>query len=244
MEGPKVNTICDAFLKALQAQKNANLQNIITANVCKDPPALEDGLRIVADLMQEDEALAERAVEHICFLVDVNKLYDHALGLYNLDLALLVAQQSQRSTGVSSFIQKLHQMSLLRRQFAIDDHLERREKALGHLKSLDVFDEAQSYTAAHNLYRTAFGLYRYEQQRRDILTDLYAAHLESKSQYREAGLAYESRKNYQKATVCYRAAGATCWQECLFAAQKQTPTPLSRCLLRFGIDPCRCPLRS
>ena len=36
------------------------------------------------------------AVEHICFLVDVNKLYDNALGLYDINLTLLVAQQSQK----------------------------------------------------------------------------------------------------------------------------------------------------
>lgn len=39
---------------------------------------------------------AEKAVEHICFLADVHKLYDNALGLYDLDLTLLVAQQSQK----------------------------------------------------------------------------------------------------------------------------------------------------
>ena len=36
------------------------------------------------------------AIEHICFLADVNRLYDNALGLYDLELALLVAQQSQK----------------------------------------------------------------------------------------------------------------------------------------------------
>jgi len=38
----------------------------------------------------------ERAAEHICFLADVNQLYDHALGIYELDVALLIAQQSQK----------------------------------------------------------------------------------------------------------------------------------------------------
>lgn len=41
-------------------------------------------------------AQAEKAVEHICFLADVNRLYEHALGLYDLELTLLVAQQSQK----------------------------------------------------------------------------------------------------------------------------------------------------
>lgn len=35
-------------------------------------------------------------VEHICFLADVNRLYDNALGIYDLQLTLLIAQQSQK----------------------------------------------------------------------------------------------------------------------------------------------------
>ena len=58
--GSVINTICDAVLHRLRVQKNANLQNIITAHVCKNPPALNDGLSVVAELMQEDESLACR----------------------------------------------------------------------------------------------------------------------------------------------------------------------------------------
>ena len=52
----------------------------------------------------------DRAVEHICFLVDVNRLHDNALGLYDLDLTLLVAQQSQkvfRPMSAQDIMQKL-----------------------------------------------------------------------------------------------------------------------------------------
>lgn len=224
----KVNAICDSILKTLQARKDTNLQNIITANVCKNPPALEDGLLVVADLLREDEKTAEKAVEHICFLQDVNRLYDHALGLYNLDLALLVAQQSQRDPReYLPFIQDLHQKPELRRKFAIDDHLGRREKALHHLHTLNVFDEVQSYTTRYALYPTALRLYRYDTERHNILTDLYAAYLASQSKHREAGLAYESLSDFAKATACYRAAGATSWRECLFTAQQQQSPPLS-----------------
>lgn len=224
----KINTVCDAILKALQTRKSTNLQNIITSHVCKDPPALDDGLIIVAELMQEDEKLAESAVEHICFLADVNRLYEHALGLYNLDLALLVAQQSQRDPReYLPFIQDLHELTEPRRRFQIDDHLSRYSKALATLQTMDVFDELCAYTTKHILYQDALRMYRYEQARLDKLTELYAAHLESRSAYREAGLAYESLRSYAKATACYQAAGASCWQECLFTAQQQRDPPLS-----------------
>lgn len=222
--GSKVNTVCDALLKQLQSRKATNLQNIITAHVCKVPPALDDGLALVAELMQEDEKLAEKAVEHICFLVDVNRVYENALGLYDLDLALLVAQQSQRDPReYLPFIQNLHVLAELRRKFEIDDHLARRSKALTYLQTLDAFDELCDYTTKHSLYQDALKLYRYDAPRLRILTDLYAVYLESKSAFREAGLAFESLQDYTKATSCYRAAGATCWQECLYAAQQQSP---------------------
>ncbi|KAL2759381.1 hypothetical protein ACRALDRAFT_2023588 [Sodiomyces alcalophilus JCM 7366] len=224
----KVNQICNAVLKSLQSKKDTHLQNIITAHVSKVPPALDDGLTLVAKLMQEGEKLAEKAVEHICFLVDVNLLYDHALGLYNLNLALLVAQQSQRDPReYLPFIQNLHTLPELRRRFEIDDHLNRRSKALAHLKELDAFDELLQYTAKHTLYREALGLYRYEKPRQRALTNLFAEYLESKSKFREAGLAFESLGNYEKAMICYRGDGASSWRECLFAAEQVQP-PLSK----------------
>ena len=223
----KVNKICDAVLSHLQSRKvieHGTLQNIITANVCKDPPALVDGLLVVAKLMQEDERLAEKAVEHICFLADVNTLYDEALGLYNLDLALLVAQQSQRDPReYLPFIQDLHKLPDLRRRFAIDDHLNRREKALAHLHALQDHLQVRDYTVKHALYAAALKLYRYDEANLSALTRLYATYLEAKSRFREAGLAHESLRDYAAAARCYQSAGVSCWRECLFAAQQQSP---------------------
>lgn len=46
----KVNRICDAFLDALRSHTSTNLQNIVTAHVCKSPPDLEAGLTLVSSL--------------------------------------------------------------------------------------------------------------------------------------------------------------------------------------------------
>ncbi|OAA67232.1 IKI3 family protein [Niveomyces insectorum RCEF 264] len=227
LSSPKVNLVCDAVLSVLVARKKTSLQNIITAHVCKKPPALDDGLRVVAQLLDRGEtASAEQAVEHICFLVDVNRLYDHALGLYNLALTLLVAQQAQRDPKeYLPFIQELHEKPELWRRFAIDDHLARHEKALGHLRTLDAFPDFLEYTAKHRLYKAALGLYRYDPERLRMITDQYAGYLGSQSQFREAGLAYESLGRFAQAASCYQSAGVACWRECLFAAQSQVPPP-------------------
>lgn len=225
----KVNRICDAVLDVLNTRTVTNLQNIITANVCKSPPALEDGLQVVARLMDGNEAMADKAVEHICFLADVNKLYDNALGLYNLDLALLVAQQSQKDPReYLPFLQKLQEMSPLRRQFSIDDHLGRHSKALSHLYECSQEDssELEAYTVKHSLYQDALTLYRFQAERLNNIMSLYAEYLESQSCFHEAAIAFESLQSYEKATSCYQRAGPTYWQECLFCSSQQSP-PLS-----------------
>lgn len=40
--------------------------------------------------------IVEDAIKYIIFLSDVNKLYDVALGMYNFQLVLMVAQYSQK----------------------------------------------------------------------------------------------------------------------------------------------------
>jgi elongator complex protein 1 len=223
----KVNRVCDAFLDVLASRTATNLQNIITANVCKSPPALEDGLLVVAKLMKDESAMADKAVEHICFLADVNRLYENALGLYDLDLALLVAQQSQKDPReYLPFMQNLQGMTELRRRFSIDDFLARHTKALGHLHSLGAFSELQTYTQKHSLYQHALSLYRYNPTQHATLTGLYAQYLESKSCFKEAALAYESLQNYSRATSCYVSSGPSQWRETLFCALSQKP-PLS-----------------
>ena len=49
----KINRICNAFLIALNESVSTHLQNILTAYVCKSPPALDDALKVVSNLRGE-----------------------------------------------------------------------------------------------------------------------------------------------------------------------------------------------
>lgn len=98
----KVNRICDAFLTNLSISAKHRVQNIISAHVCKTPPDVEGGLRLITKLRESDLHQAETAVEHMCFLVDVNLVYERALGMYDLDMTLLIAQQSQKVESLAS----------------------------------------------------------------------------------------------------------------------------------------------
>ena len=137
----------------------------------------------------KEKGLGDKAIEHVCFLADVNQLYEIALGLYDLPLALAIAQKSQKDPReYVPYLQKLQVMELRRRQFMIDDHLHRHAKALRHLHSIDQFDEFASYTERHALYEEALTLCGYADNKIAHITKLYASYLMSKNRFKEAAL--------------------------------------------------------
>ena len=49
-----------------------------------------------AGARNNSHVMAEEALKYLLFLVDVNELYDVALGTYDFDLVLMVAEKSQK----------------------------------------------------------------------------------------------------------------------------------------------------
>lgn len=150
---------------------------------------------------------AERAIEHLCFLQDVNLLYDTALGLYDLDITLLVAQRSQKDPKEClPFLRSLQQETPLRRQFAIDKHLKRYSKALESLVQIDeAFEpELTDFVVEHALHLCALKLLRHgPQHKQTTLYTLYAQYLEQQGQHSNAGLIFEKLGDSESALECY-----------------------------------------
>lgn len=62
VEKGKVNRICNAFLEALSGRR-ANVKNMITAQVCKNPPDLDAGLLEIVRL--RGKLVIYTPVEHV-----------------------------------------------------------------------------------------------------------------------------------------------------------------------------------
>ncbi|KAL8708632.1 MAG: hypothetical protein Q9225_007574 [Loekoesia sp. 1 TL-2023] len=212
----KINKICNTFLESLSGRK-ANVKNMITAQVCKSPPDFDAGLLEIVRLREKGSDQVDETVEHICFLADVNRLFDNALGLYDLQLTLLIAQQSQKDPReYLPFLQNFQRMELLRRKFSIDNYLGRFKKALQHLQNLNAFDELKAYTIRHSLYDEALGFYRYDDDKYFSIMQLYADHLKSTSWFKEAATAFHYLNDNTQASECYRQAHH--WQDSLSTA--------------------------
>ncbi len=89
-------------------------------------------------------------MKYIIFLVDADKLFDTALGMYDFSLVLMVAQHAQKAGRVRlqatsyltfhqdpreylPFLRELRALDQYYQRFRIDDHLKRYEKALTDL---------------------------------------------------------------------------------------------------------------
>lgn len=217
-EKSKVNTICDAILSVLSqdSYKVEYRQSILTAYACKVPPALEDALEMVGKGRESNPVLTNDSIQHLCFLQDVNLLYDTALGIYDLPLTLLIAQQSTKDPKeYLPFLRNLQSLDTLRRQFEIDTYLKRYPKALKHLAAIgdSVFDELQEYVVEHDLYKEALEIFKYEVPKQDQILLLQAAFMLLKNQHQQAGLVYEMLRDYESALNAYLTGG--CWQQAL-----------------------------
>lgn len=218
----KINRVCDAILSVLLGEKykTGYLQSIFTAYAFKSPPDLESALNLVSKDRSSNPDQAEKSVQHLSFLQDVELLYNTSLGLYDLDLALLVAQQSQKDPKeYLPFLQELQEQSLLRRKFMIDEHLQRYSKALGYLSEMnDTFDELLEFMETHNLYKDALAIYRRSEEKQNSILRLYASHLQGQTLYTEAGMTYENLGDYDDALDAYQLAGA--WERALSLVQR------------------------
>lgn len=213
----KVNTVCKALIEALQKRSAEYQQNIITAHICKRPPDTNSALLLVSSLRQTSQEEADLAVSHLCFLSDPSRLYDAALGLYDLELTLLVAQNAQRDPReYMPFLQSLQALPDLRRKYTIDNHLKRYTLALAHLHSLEAHDELEAYTTKHNLYTTAESLYTNSPTHLSRITRLHAEHLASISKPLQAAILYDSLQDFESAYPLY--ALAHHWQESITCA--------------------------
>ncbi|KAJ3272885.1 hypothetical protein HDV01_005208 [Terramyces sp. JEL0728] len=217
----KINTICEVIRSSLEkVDKDLYCFSILTTDAKKSPPALEDAMeRILKTKVEQSIDAADSALKYLIFLVDVNKLFDVALGMYDFSLVLMVAQQSHKDPReYLPFLSNLQKMETNYQKFTIDDHLGKKHKALKHLANCgDVrFDELLRYVNKHNLYKAALFLYEKDSKQYLRIVKQFADSLYESRRFEEAGTLYELAGDMENALSAYML--ALKWREALAAA--------------------------
>ncbi|KAJ2461161.1 putative elongator complex protein 1 [Coemansia sp. RSA 2424] len=129
----KTTRICRAIRPVLQALGDSRfMPTVLTTFMCETPADVPAALQMLAPLSTDER---DSALTYLLFLSDVNSVYRAALGLYDLPLALLVAQRSQRDP--REYLAELGGLNALSseeyRRFKVDAQLGRTELAVQHL---------------------------------------------------------------------------------------------------------------
>lgn len=212
----KINKVCEIILNVLQKPQFEEkfLQNRVTAYACQSPPNLKGALELLSSLGENDRQ--DAMITHLCFLLDVNKLYNHALELYDIKMALNIAQKSQKDPKeYLPFLQNLHIQEPLQKQFLVDDYLKHHEKALQWLADMgqSANDRFYKYVVDHSLYKKALAICRYDEEKTNHIYGMYADYLYDEKNFVEAGLIYELLGNHESALDSYLSCKR--WKEAL-----------------------------
>lgn len=222
----KVNTICDAVLACLTKHcRETHLSSILTAHLCKTPRDYDAALHLVTSLTDAGEK--EDALTHMCFIADVNELYNQALGIYDLRLALAFAQKSPEKDPREyvPFLQGMQKLPQQRMRYTLNNHLKRYERALVSLLDMRgtdevsdaLWEECLAYTQKHELWSTALQHMRYSEDWLQKLLPYYAEYLIKSSDQSGAARIFELCGRLDRAADSYRSAGR--WREALYAAR-------------------------
>ncbi|KAG6836197.1 hypothetical protein H0H93_010463, partial [Arthromyces matolae] len=189
------------------------VNSILTAYVVKTPPDHEAGLSLLLRLRESDPEIVEDAVKYIIFLVDAERLFDTALGMYDFSLVLMIAQHAQKDPReYLPFLRELRALETYYQRFKIDDHLKRYESALKNLSiaGASYFDEAVGYIESHSLYDAALRIWKTTDRYNTIL-ELYGDWLFERREFRQASSAFIQAHAFSKAMVAQEKALE--WQE-------------------------------
>lgn len=220
----KISAVLTAIRRALEEQVLASPARelcILTTLARSDPPALDEALKRIKvireiELLESDDPKrvsfpsAEEALKHLLWLSDVEAVYEAALGLYDLNLAAIVALNSQRDPKeFLPFLQELERMPTLLMQYNIDLKLQKYENALRHVVMAGDAYFADCMNLMKNnpeLFPLGLQLMGDPSKRRQVL-EAWGDHLSNTKCFEDAAATYLSCTSLEKALKAYRACG-------------------------------------
>ncbi|XP_068634801.1 elongator complex protein 1 [Aristolochia californica] len=220
----KVSSVLQAIKTALEVEVTASPARelcILTSLARSDPPALEEALKRIK-VIREKELLgtddtwrnsypsAEDSVKHLLWLSEPEAVYEAALGLYDLNLAAIVALNSQKDPKeFLPFLQGLDHMQPLIMKYTIDLRLHRYESALKHI-----------FLAGEAYYRDCISLIKNNPQlfplgvqlfsdghKRCEVLESWGDYLYEQKSFEDAATNYLCCSSLPKAMKAYRASG-------------------------------------
>ncbi|XP_031485329.1 elongator complex protein 1 [Nymphaea colorata] len=221
----KVSAVLSSVRRALEEyvpESPARELCILTTLARNEPPALGEALKRIKRIRElelsgtvnkndpadsKSSPSAEEALKHLLWLSDSEAVYETSLGLYDLNLAAIVALNSQKDPKeFLPFLQKLEQMPPIVMRYTVDLKLRRFESALLNMASAgeDCFEDSL-ILMKKNPQLFSLGLQLYSDcSRRSQVFEAWGDHLFGEESFTDAASAYLCCSSLEKALKAYR----------------------------------------
>lgn len=186
--------------------------------------------RIIKYFLSLDEnkhSKADEALSFLLLLVNVNVLYEVALGLYDFELVLYVAERSQKDPKeYVPFLNELKRLPEDYKKYKIDVYLKRFSSALRHIAQCgsDYLEECLTLVKSQRLYLEAIPLFIPKSQGHSEVCRAYGEYLATKKYYEDSALIYEAGGMDIEAVASWEQSNN--WRYCL-ALGKRAVKPAS-----------------
>ena len=188
----KVDAVCDIMYQALEGAINAGqleaggvsgkateaslTTSVLLTFVRRSPPQVVEALTRVQGVSGDER---EEMLAALLGMVDPKVVYDEALGLYDLELALHVAQASEQDP--REYMPTLESLAALEDRaccIKIDTMLKRHDRALVHAIEAgeENWEQARGIMDAHRLYKVAAQALRHMEGRQTHWKEALTAH--------------------------------------------------------------------
>lgn len=190
----KVDEICKLLRDAMEKRPDADdlIQPILISLVKNQQrQGLENALNRIK-LMKTLHCSTYEALKYLLHFVNIDVLYDVALGMYDLELAMFIASKSSKDPKeYIPFLNNLKKLDQNYMKYSINMHLKRYESALEYLsKDLIRFDECLDLICNQKLYKTAMKLFEKNTTEHKMVARAYGRFLSGEKKFSEAGMMF------------------------------------------------------
>ncbi|XP_072752046.1 putative elongator complex protein 1 [Anoplolepis gracilipes] len=230
----KVNKICELLRSIMEKRRDAAdlIQPILVSLVKNhEKRGLEEALgkvkevKILEDSHKSTQSpsptSAEDALKYLLHFVNIDILYDTALGMYDFELTMFVASKSSKDPKeYIPFLNNLKKLNEHHMKYSIDMHLKRYESALEHI-SRDSTKFEECFNLVHNqkLYSKAMKLFKKGNTEYKKIARAYGEFLLSKTKYREAGIMFYRSGDLDRALKALSTLGDS-WEDAIAVSRE------------------------
>lgn len=215
----KVDKICKLLRDIMEKRQDADhlIQPILISLVKnKQTKELENALSKIKQMkmLEDSRRLTTHAppivsvhetLKFLLHFVSIDVLYNVALGMYDLELAMFIASKSSKDPKeYISFLNNLKKLDQNYMKYSIDIYLKRYESALEHLsKDLTKFEECLNLICSQKLHKMAMKLFKKNTTEYRRVAGVYGELLLNEHKYSEAGVMFYKSGNLDKALKSY-----------------------------------------